>query len=83
MAEDLIHQGARLLARWLALEVALSNEEQIQKGLQEGNLPARLGVVVLEAYGRYRESLPEDVVSTTDYFKEALNGIVGGGRKVF
>lgn len=83
MTDSLIHQGARLLAKWLALELFCANEEQIALGLKEGNLPARLGVAVLEAYNRYRESLPEGFPEETDYFKEAMNEIVAGGRKAF
>ncbi|MBN1423547.1 hypothetical protein JXA88_03230 [Candidatus Fermentibacteria bacterium] len=83
MADKLIDQGARLLARWLALELVSAHEDRIAVGLAEGNLPARIGVQVLEAYNRYRESLPEDILSETDYFKEAMNEIVAGGRKVF
>jgi len=83
MADDLIHQGARLLARWLALELLSANEAQIAQGLQEENLQARLGVAVVDAHRRYREALPEDITSQTDYFKQALNEIIAGGRKVF
>lgn len=83
MADELIHQGARLLARWLALELLVGNEEEIRQGLREGNLPARLGVAVLEAHRRYREAVPDDVVPETDYFKDALNEVLAGGRKVF
>ena len=83
MADDFIHEGARLLARWLALELLIANEDQIVQGLRENNLPARLGVPILDAHRRYRDALPEDIASGTDYFKQALNEIIAGGRKVF
>ncbi len=80
---DALHTGAKLLARWLALEIAVNNHKEIATGLEENNLPARLGVPVLDAYNKYRESLPETLVNETSYFKDALNEILAGGEKVF
>jgi len=81
--DDTLHTGARLLARWLALEVATANHEEIATGLEENNLSARLGVPVLDAYEKYRNSLPEALVNQTSYFKDAFNEILAGGEKVF
>jgi len=81
--DDVLHTGAKLLARWLALEIAVINHEEIATGLEESNLSARLGVPVLDAYNKYRESLPDTLVNETSYFKDALNEILAGGEKVF
>ena len=83
MTSDLLHEGARLYARWLALQLAINHQEEIEIGLQEGNLPARLGVHVMETHSMYRSSVPENLVDETTYFKEALNEIVARGEKVF
>jgi hypothetical protein len=83
MTTELLHQGARLYARWLALQLALNHYEQIEIGLTEGNLPARLGVHVMETHNMYRSSIPENLVEETTYFKDALNELVARGEKVF
>ncbi len=83
MADELVTQGARILSRWLALEILVKNEEEIRLGLKEGNLTARLGVAVIDAYRRYQEAVPRHVVEGTTYFRDAINEIVAGGQKVF
>ena len=81
--EDSLHTGAKIFARWLAIEIAVDHEQEIALGLKEGNLQARLGVPVLDAFRRYRETMPESLVNETTYFKDALNEIIAGGREVF
>jgi hypothetical protein len=81
--DDALHTGAKIFAQWLAVEIAVANEQEIALGLNEGNLQARLGVPVLDAFTRYREVIPESLVNETTYFKDALNEIVAGGEKVF
>lgn len=83
MSSELMHEGAKLYARWLALQLAINHFEQIEVGLVEGNLPARLGVHVMELHTMYRGSIPEDLVENTTYFKDALNEVVARGEKVF
>jgi hypothetical protein len=81
--DDALHTGAKILARWLAVEIAVDNEREIALGLMEGNLQARLGVFVLDAFRRYREAIPESLVNETTYFKDALNEVIAEGEKVF
>jgi hypothetical protein len=81
--DEALHTGARIFAQWLAMEIAMANEEEIVRGLEEGNLQARLGVPVLDAFKRYREIIPESLVNETTYFRDALNDVIAGGEKVF
>lgn len=83
MNENLLHEGARLYARWLALEIAIAQEDEVEPGLAEGNLQARLGVPVLDAFNRYRDTLPEKLVNETHYFEDALNSVLARENKVF
>ncbi len=83
MNEKLLHEGARLYARWLALEIVVAHGDEIEPGLAEGNLQARLGVPVLDAFNRYRDTLPEKLVNKTHYFEDALNSVLARGEKVF
>lgn len=81
--DDPLHTGAKIFAQWLAIEIAVANEQEIALGLEEGNLQARLGVPVLDAFTRYRKIVPESLVNETTYFKDALNDVIAGGEKVF
>lgn len=81
--DELVHEGARLLASWLALELLVKYPDEVARGLREGNLAARLGVAVLDAHARFREAASEEIAERTTYFKDALNEVLAGGQRVF
>lgn len=83
MSDSGVHQGAKLYARWLALEIAVKYAEEIEPGLAEQNLSARLGVPIMEAHQRYRDALEDEEVLGSGYFETALNEILGRGEEIF
>ncbi len=83
MDDSRLHQGAKLYARWLALEIAAQYSDEIEPGLAEQNLSARLGVPIMEAHQRYRDVLKHDEILGAGYFEAALNEILGRGEEIF
>uniref|UniRef100_A0A7C4U9K4 Zinc finger/thioredoxin putative domain-containing protein n=1 Tax=candidate division WOR-3 bacterium TaxID=2052148 RepID=A0A7C4U9K4_UNCW3 len=77
------HRHAKRLARSLARDLLLYHKDKIEKGLAEGNLKDLLGEEIKTSYKFYAESVDPEVLKTTNYFKDALNEIIGKGRKIF
>ncbi len=77
------HLHAKRLARSLARDLLLYHKDKIEKGLAEGNLKELLGEEIKTSYKFYSESVDPEVLKTTNYFKDALNEIIGKGKKIF
>lgn len=77
------HERARRLAKVLASDLVLYNKEKVEQGLHEGTLAKLLGNEIRRSWEYYCQQIPKHVVDSTNYFKEALNRIVGKGREIF
>lgn len=77
------HRHAKRLARSLARDLLLYHKDKIEKGLADGNLKELLGEEIKTSYKFYSESVDPEVLRTTNYFKDALNEIIGKGKKIF
>lgn len=77
------HRHAKRLSRSLARDLLLYHRDKIEKGLAEGNLKDLLGDEIKTSYKFYSESVDPEVLKTTNYFKDALNEIIGKGKKIF
>lgn len=77
------HQRARRLAKALASDLVLYNQEKVEKGLRDGTLAQLLGSEIRRSWEYYCQQVPEHIVKNTDYFKELLNKIVGKGKEIF
>ena len=81
--EKKLHQRARRLAKALASDLVLYNQDKVEKGLRDGTLAQLLGPEIRRSWEYYCQQVPEHIVKSTDYFKELLNKIVGKGKQIF
>lgn len=78
-AEDSRREEARRLARLLVTEIKLYNEEQVEEGLERGNLYAALQEEIDRSRRIFEERIPADVRAETDYFRDELVRILADG----
>ncbi|MEO0096230.1 MAG: zinc-ribbon domain-containing protein [candidate division WOR-3 bacterium] len=77
------HERARRLAKALASDLVLYNQEKVEQGLRDGTLAQLLGAEIRRSWEYYCQQIPKHIVESTDYFKEQLNKIVGKGKEIF
>lgn len=77
------HERARRLAKALASDLVLYNQDKVEQGLREGNLVDLLGSEIRRSWEYYCQQIPRHIVENTDFFKEQLNKIVCKGREIF
>lgn len=77
------HERARRLAKALASDLVLYNQDKVEKGLREGTLVQLLGSEIRRSWDYYCQQIPKHIVEGTEYFKEQLNKIVGKGKEIF
>ncbi|MGQ9665654.1 MAG: hypothetical protein ACUVUH_10055, partial [bacterium] len=77
------HERARRLAKALASDLVLYNQEKVEQGLREGTLIQLLGSEIRRSWEYYCQQIPKHIIENSDYFKEQLNKIVGKGKEIF
>ncbi|MEO0155724.1 MAG: zinc-ribbon domain-containing protein [candidate division WOR-3 bacterium] len=77
------HERARRLAKALASDLVLYNQEKVEQGLRDGTLVQLLGAEIKRSWEYYCQQIPKHIVESTDYFREQLNKIVGKGKEIF
>lgn len=77
------HERARRLAKALASDLVLYNQEKVEKGLRDGTLVQLLGSEIRRSWEYYCQQIPKYIIENSDYFKEQLNKIVGKGKEIF
>jgi len=77
------HERARRLAKALASDLVLYNQDKVERGLREGTLVQLLGSEIRRSWEYYCQQIPKYIVESTDYFKEQLNKVVGKGKELF
>ncbi len=77
------HERARRLAKALASDLVLYNQEKVEQGLRDGTLVQLLGAEIKRSWEYYCQQIPKHIVENTDYFREQLNKIVGKGKEIF
>ena len=80
---DEMKARARRLARALVKDLLLYHGDKVDKGLKEGTLAQLLGAEIRRSWQYYCQQIPERIRAEYDYFKEALNEILGKGKVVF
>lgn len=78
-ADESRREEARRLARLLVTEIKLYNEEQVEEGLERGNLYATLQEEIDRSRRIFEERIPEDVRAEADYFRDELVRILADG----
>ncbi|HEY7727544.1 MAG TPA: hypothetical protein VID50_03745 [Candidatus Eisenbacteria bacterium] len=77
------HERARRLARVLASDIVIYNKEKCQRGTRDGNLVAVLGYEIKKSWEVYKERVTPELANSTPYFRDALNEMLGEGKKIF
>jgi predicted Zn finger-like uncharacterized protein len=77
------HKRARRLAKALASDLVLYNQDKVEEGLRDGTLAQLLGSEIRRSWEYYCQQIPKHIVDSTDYFKQQLNKIVGKGKEIF
>ncbi len=77
------HERARRLAKALASDLVLYNQEKVEQGLRDGTLVQLLGSEIRRSWEYYCQQIPKHIIENSDYFKEQLNKIVGKGKEIF
>uniref|UniRef100_A0A7C4TDL3 Zinc finger/thioredoxin putative domain-containing protein n=1 Tax=candidate division WOR-3 bacterium TaxID=2052148 RepID=A0A7C4TDL3_UNCW3 len=77
------HERAKRLAKALASDLVLYNQEKVEQGLRDGTLVQLLGAEIKRSWEYYCQQIPKHIVESTDYFREQLNKIVGKGKEIF
>ncbi len=77
------NERARRLAKALASDLVLYNQDKVEEGLREGTLAQLLGSEIRRSWEYYCQQIPKHIVEGSDYFKEQLNKIVGKGKEIF
>jgi len=77
------HRDAKRLARSLAKDILLYHKNEVEEGLKNGNIVQLLGEEIRKSWGFYKQKIDPDVQESSSYFKDALNEILGQGKKIF
>lgn len=78
-----LHERARRLAKALASDLVLYNQDKVEEGLRNGTLAKLLGSEIRRSWEYYCQQIPKHIVDGTDYFKDQLNKTVGKGKEIF
>lgn len=81
--DNIKRRVARCLARLLVARVRYDNAGKVAEGLRDNTLQTLLAREVMLAWKEYKEAVPQPILEDTEYFREALNDILAGGKKVF
>lgn len=74
---------ARRLAKALASDLVLYNQDKVEEGLRNGTLANLLGPEIRRSWEYYCQQIPKHIIESTDHFKDQLNKIVGKGKEIF
>lgn len=76
-------QRARRLARALVSDLVAYHPQKREEGLRDGTLRQLFREDIKKSYEEYVEQVGREVAESSPHFQEALNEILGGGRKLF
>ncbi len=76
-------QRARRLARALVSDLVAYHPQKREEGLKDGTLRQRFRDEIKKSYEEYVEQVGRELADGTPHFQDALNEILGGGRKLF
>jgi len=76
-------QRARRLARALVSDLVAYHPQKREEGLRDGTLRTLFREDIKKSYEEYVEQVGRDVAEGSPHFQDALNEILGGGRRLF
>lgn len=77
------NQKARRLARALVSDLVVYHPDKRQEGLRNGTLKELFDDEIKKSWEEYSEQVGPEVADATSYFNDALNEILGDGRRIF
>ncbi|MGE3062312.1 MAG: zinc-ribbon domain-containing protein [bacterium] len=78
-----VHKDAVKLARQLAKDILLYHKDEVEKGMANGNIKESMKDEIEKSYKFYTQRIQPEIISSSNYFNEALNKIVAKGQKIF
>ena len=76
-------QRARRLARALVSDLVAYHPQKREEGIRNGTLRQLFREEIKKSYEEYVEQVGRELAEASPHFQEALNEILGGGRKLF
>lgn len=76
-------QRARRLARALVSDLVAYHPQKREEGLRNGTLRQLFREEIKKSYEEYVEQVGRELADGSPHFQDALNEILGGGRKLF
>jgi hypothetical protein len=76
-------QKARRLARALVSDMIVYQPKKRQEALEKGTLKEDFEDEIKKSWEEYTQQVGEDLANSTDFFTDALNDILAGGRQIF
>lgn len=74
---------ARRLARALISDMVVYHPAKRQEGLRDGTLKELFEEEIKKSWEEYADQVGHELADSTNYFREALNEILAGGRQIF
>lgn len=81
--EDKTAKEAKRLARSLVKDILLYHGDKVEIGLRQGNLAQLIGDEIRKSWKFYKDNFPLEKTGGVNYFKDALNEIIGKGKPIF
>jgi len=76
-------QKARRLARALISDMIVYQPEKRQRALAGGNLKEEFEDEIQKSWEEYVDQIGEEMATSNEFWKEALNDILAGGQQIF
>ena len=74
---------ARRLARALVSDMIVYQPEKRQQAMEQGNIKEAFGAEIKKSWQEFVDQVGEEMATSTGFFNDALNEILGGGQKLF
>jgi len=81
--EEKVEKEAKRLARSLVKDILLYHADKVEIGLRQGNLAQLIGDEIRKSWKFYKDNFPLEATGGVNYFKNALNEIIGKGKPIF
>lgn len=77
------HEHAIRQARVIVSDIKLYHGDLVQTAVANNAIVKLIGPYIKDSWKIYKQRVPEDIVDSTNYFRDALNAIICEGKKVF
>ena len=74
---------AKRLARALVSDIVAYHPQKRDEGARNGTLPQMFKEEIKKSYEEYVEQVGREFAESTTHFQDALNDVLGGGKKIF